>query len=195
MASWPMCRRGVVPKCSRSRSTKRRDLPSCRKLCAAWAKVIVTAFPYTLSVSISPSRFALISSAARFSAVPVLSSTRTPLTVPRMIQFGLLARLMSWAWHRLVNSLNVKVGKNIRASRLLSDAVLPCNLADFLCRNREGTLENKLISCTKSRPSFVVVDRHDSVFGPRRRDRRFVMQALHLFASRTDNQQHFKGVI
>jgi hypothetical protein len=41
-----------------------------------------------LSARISASRLTLISSAARLSLTPVLSSTRIPRMVPRMIQFG-----------------------------------------------------------------------------------------------------------
>jgi hypothetical protein len=77
--------------------------------------------------------------------------------------------------------LNVPIGKNIRASGLLSDAALPCNLADFLRRNRESAIENKLVSCPKSRPLSGLPDRHlvrilsrGSFITPRRVDKKAI---------------------
>ena len=46
--------------------------------------------------------------------------------------------------------MGIRVGKDEDASGLPSDAVLPCNLADYLRRNRESAIENKLVSRPKS---------------------------------------------
>jgi len=67
-------------------------------------EVIVAVLPQTLSFRISAWRLVGISSAAFRSATPVLSSTLTPRTVPRMTQLGLFGRLTSlsmWTPHRV----------------------------------------------------------------------------------------------
>jgi hypothetical protein len=67
------------------------------------------------------------------------------------------------------------------------------DLPDFFSRNREGSVENKLVSCPKPRSSFGDAGRHRSVFGVRRLTNRFekrhhlVLHRLHTYAHRADD--------